>query len=185
MSSPLAPIHASPLAESMAHNHRPPATRMTSYTGLPLMYARGRRAGAIHNRAMDGKATTALPARAQAAAGAHSRRVDRVLVRASPDVAVRVWGGHVRAGARRGVQFVERAGRGCGDSGAIHADADGDVRKHGDSELRLVPALRQAARERGGPLPSIDVADALLDERRELTEWATTRNGNFHNSRCD
>jgi hypothetical protein len=23
---------------------------------------------------------------------------------------------------------------------------------------------------RGGPLPSIDVADALLDERRELTE---------------
>jgi hypothetical protein len=34
-----------------------------------------------------------------------------------------------------------------------------------DSELRLVAALRQAARERGGPLPSIDVADALLDER--------------------
>jgi hypothetical protein len=33
-------------------------------------------------------------------------------------------------------------------------------------------ALRVAARERGGPLPSIDVADALLDERRELTEWA-------------
>ena len=26
-------------------------------------------------------------------------------------------------------------------------------------------ALRRAARERGGPLPSIDVADALLDER--------------------
>jgi hypothetical protein len=40
-----------------------------------------------------------------------------------------------------------------------------------DSELRLVAALRRAARERGGPLPSIDVADALLDERRELTEW--------------
>jgi hypothetical protein len=37
-----------------------------------------------------------------------------------------------------------------------------------DSELRLVAALRRAARERGGPLPSIDVADALLDERREL-----------------
>ena len=36
-----------------------------------------------------------------------------------------------------------------------------------DSELRLVAAL--CARERGGPLPSIDVADALLDERRELT----------------
>ena len=33
-----------------------------------------------------------------------------------------------------------------------------------DSELRLVAALRRAARERGGPLPSIDVADALLDE---------------------
>jgi hypothetical protein len=37
-----------------------------------------------------------------------------------------------------------------------------------DSELRLVAAPRHAARERGGPLPSIDVADALLDERREL-----------------
>ena len=34
-----------------------------------------------------------------------------------------------------------------------------------DSELRLVAMLRRAARERGGPLPSIDVADALLDER--------------------
>jgi hypothetical protein len=40
-----------------------------------------------------------------------------------------------------------------------------------DSELRLVAALRGAARERGGPLPSIGVADALLDERRELSEW--------------
>ena len=39
-----------------------------------------------------------------------------------------------------------------------------------DSELRLVAALRSAARERGGPLPSIDVVDAVLDERRELTE---------------
>jgi hypothetical protein len=38
-----------------------------------------------------------------------------------------------------------------------------------DVELRLVAALRRAARERGGPLPSIAVADALLDERRELT----------------
>jgi hypothetical protein len=36
-----------------------------------------------------------------------------------------------------------------------------------DSELTLVAALRRAPRERGGPLPSIDVADALLDERRE------------------
>jgi hypothetical protein len=33
-----------------------------------------------------------------------------------------------------------------------------------DSELRLVAALRRAAREQGGPLPSIAVADALLDE---------------------
>jgi hypothetical protein len=38
-----------------------------------------------------------------------------------------------------------------------------------DSELRLVAALRRAAQERGGSLPSIDVADALLDERHELT----------------
>jgi hypothetical protein len=36
-----------------------------------------------------------------------------------------------------------------------------------DAELRLA-ALRRAARERGGPLPLIDVADALLDERRQL-----------------
>jgi hypothetical protein len=48
-----------------------------------------------------------------------------------------------------------------------------------DSELRLVAALRRAARERGGPLPSIDVADALLDERRELGERATP-NTNVH-----
>jgi hypothetical protein len=39
-----------------------------------------------------------------------------------------------------------------------------------DSELRLVAALRRAARELGAPLPSIDVADALLDERHELAE---------------
>jgi hypothetical protein len=32
-----------------------------------------------------------------------------------------------------------------------------------DSELRLVAALRRAARERGGLLPSIAMADALLD----------------------
>ena len=42
------------------------------------------------------------------------------------------------------------------------------------SELRLVAALRRAAREQGGPLPSIAVADALLDERRELTKRITT-----------
>jgi hypothetical protein len=37
-------------------------------------------------------------------------------------------------------------------------------------ELRFVVAVRRASRERGGPLPSIDVADALFDERPELTE---------------
>jgi hypothetical protein len=40
-----------------------------------------------------------------------------------------------------------------------------------DAELRLVAALRRAAREGGGPVPSIAVADALLDERREVIEW--------------
>ena len=39
-----------------------------------------------------------------------------------------------------------------------------------NSELRPVAARRREARERGGPLPSIDVADALLDERGELAE---------------
>jgi hypothetical protein len=39
-----------------------------------------------------------------------------------------------------------------------------------DAELRLVAALRRAARERGGPLPSIDVADALLNGRREVAD---------------
>jgi hypothetical protein len=34
-----------------------------------------------------------------------------------------------------------------------------------------VAALRRAARERAGPLPSVGVADALLDERRERAEW--------------
>ena len=33
-----------------------------------------------------------------------------------------------------------------------------------DSELRLVAVLRRAARDRGGRLPSIGVADALLNE---------------------
>jgi hypothetical protein len=40
-------------------------------------------------------------------------------------------------------------------------------RRGGLVELRLVAALRRAAWQRGGPLPSIAVADALLDERRE------------------
>lgn len=37
-----------------------------------------------------------------------------------------------------------------------------------DCEVRLIAALRRAARERGGPLPSIPVADTLLDERAWL-----------------
>jgi len=37
-----------------------------------------------------------------------------------------------------------------------------------DSELQLVATLRHAVRERGGLLPSIDVADALLDERGDF-----------------
>ena len=44
-------------------------------------------------------------------------------------------------------------------------------------------ALRWAGRERGEPLPSIDVADAPLDERRELSEGATTGGRGFHKSR--
>ena len=36
-----------------------------------------------------------------------------------------------------------------------------------DAELQLVVAFRRQARERGGPLPSIDLMDALLDERIE------------------
>jgi hypothetical protein len=42
-----------------------------------------------------------------------------------------------------------------------------------DSELLLVAALRCTARERGGPLPSIDAADALLDEHRERSTNTT------------
>jgi hypothetical protein len=34
-----------------------------------------------------------------------------------------------------------------------------------DAELQLAVAFRRQARQRGGPLPSIDAADALLDER--------------------
>jgi hypothetical protein len=48
-----------------------------------------------------------------------------------------------------------------------------------DAELRLVATLRRAARERAGPLPSIDVADALLDERRELRPARHWHKGNY------
>jgi hypothetical protein len=57
----------------------------------------------------------------------------------------------------------------------LHSVSDMRDQEAIDAELRLVAALRQDARERGGPLPSIDMADALLDERYEMTEWATTR----------
>jgi hypothetical protein len=36
-----------------------------------------------------------------------------------------------------------------------------------------------------GRLPSTGVADALLDERREVTGWLQPRGGSFHNSRCE
>jgi hypothetical protein len=51
-----------------------------------------------------------------------------------------------------------------------------------DSELRLVTALRRAARERGGPLPSIDVADALLDERLRADRVGYNPPREFHDS---
>jgi hypothetical protein len=35
----------------------------------------------------------------------------------------------------------------------------------------LRPSALIPGRERAGPLPSIAVADALLDERRKLTAW--------------
>ena len=34
-----------------------------------------------------------------------------------------------------------------------------------DAELRLLVNFRRHARQRGGPLPLMDVVDALLDER--------------------
>ena len=57
------------------------------------------------------------------------------------------------------------AHRRCHCGAVTYGPALGDIATI-DSELRLVAALRRAAGERGGPLPSIDVADALLDERR-------------------
>jgi hypothetical protein len=42
-------------------------------------------------------------------------------------------------------------------------------------ELRLVAALRRAARERGGPLPSLDVADALPLANRRNTFYRTPK----------
>jgi hypothetical protein len=48
-----------------------------------------------------------------------------------------------------------------------------------DSELLLVAALRRATREGGGPLPSIDVADALLDELLEADRAPLTLRGSL------
>jgi hypothetical protein len=48
-----------------------------------------------------------------------------------------------------------------------------------------VAAIRSAARERGGPVPSIGVADALLDDRRELTELRYNAPQEFHTARCE
>jgi hypothetical protein len=59
----------------------------------------------------------------------------------------------------------------CVPSARLPSLAPCEIRRPSDSELRLMAALRSAGRERGRPLPSIDVADALLDERRVLTEW--------------
>jgi hypothetical protein len=42
-----------------------------------------------------------------------------------------------------------------------------------DSDPRLIPALRQAARERGRPVQSVVFADELLGERRK-TQDATS-----------
>jgi hypothetical protein len=46
-----------------------------------------------------------------------------------------------------------------------------------DSERRVVAALRRAAWERGGPLPSIDVTDALLGERAAFSPTRRVRQG--------
>jgi hypothetical protein len=84
-----------------------------SETGLPLTYARGRRAGAVHHRAMDGSTAAVLPARPPVGAGTHARRVDRLLMRAAPDLALRVRRCDVRPGAGRGMQSARRPGAGA------------------------------------------------------------------------
>lgn len=45
-----------------------------------------------------------------------------------------------------------------------------DVGYAGEDAFGTGPT-RVTARERGGPLPPIGVADALLDERQVLTDW--------------
>ena len=43
------------------------------------------------------------------------------------------------------------------------------------ARLHAAPAQPLQLASGVGALPSIEVADALLDERREMSEWATTR----------
>lgn len=43
-----------------------------------------------------------------------------------------------------------------------------------DAEVRLVAASTPCGNRAGRPLPSIDVADAVLDERHEWTQRVTT-----------
>jgi hypothetical protein len=66
-------------------------------------------------------------------------------------------------------QTQRRAMRSAGAGARTYAPRMRDIEVI-DSELRSVAALRRAARERGRPLPSIDAADALLDQRREQNE---------------
>jgi hypothetical protein len=54
-----------------------------------------------------------------------------------------------------------------------------------DSELRLAAALRRAVRQRGGPLQSVVVADALLNGRRELKSGLPRCHGNVHDFGCE
>ena len=54
-----------------------------------------------------------------------------------------------------------------------------------DVELRLVAALRHAARKRGGPLPSTAAMDELLDERLRAGRVGYNAIGNFHNAHCE
>ena len=60
-------------------------------------------------------------------------------------------------------------------------DADDDATRDRDvieRELRLLASVRNAYRERGGALPSINQVDELLDELLELDEHANLQQGN-------
>jgi hypothetical protein len=48
----------------------------------------------------------------------------------------------------------------------------------------VAAALRRAAREQGGPLPSIDVADALLEERLRAAYGRVLRGVKIREKRC-